>query len=180
MDLGLEHPLLGAGLAGFPALDGARLGGWRLDARMGADAVLRVPLASTGMLAIDLDRPGRAYAGLQLAAFSPAGAAFSAPVTALAEGVGALQATEVRVRARGAVSVDGRVMGCYLHGLFAADGFRRAFLTWLGARSAGTHAHEAAVERQGWLWLRLVVVAALSLMVPGWARRCLRRRRRTG
>ena len=54
---------------------------------------------------------------------------------------------------------------------------------WLGEAaqaSAKAAAHEAAVERQGWLWLRLVVVAALSLMVPGWARRCLRRRRRTG
>jgi adenosylcobyric acid synthase len=28
----------------------------------------------------------------------------------------------------GAVSADGRVMGCYLHGLFAADGYRRALL----------------------------------------------------
>ena len=28
----------------------------------------------------------------------------------------------------GACSADGRVMGCYLHGLFAADGFRAAFL----------------------------------------------------
>ncbi len=31
----------------------------------------------------------------------------------------------------GACSADGRVMGCYLHGLFAADGFRRAFLNLL-------------------------------------------------
>ena len=26
------------------------------------------------------------------------------------------------------MSADGRVMGCYLHGLLAADGFRRALL----------------------------------------------------
>jgi adenosylcobyric acid synthase len=31
-------------------------------------------------------------------------------------------------RTDGAVSADGRVMGCYLHGLFAADGYRRALL----------------------------------------------------
>jgi adenosylcobyric acid synthase len=31
-------------------------------------------------------------------------------------------------RSDGAVSADGRVMGCYLHGLFAADGYRRALL----------------------------------------------------
>ncbi len=35
-------------------------------------------------------------------------------------------------RSDGAVSRNGRVMGCHLHGLFSADGFRRAFLTRLG------------------------------------------------
>ena len=31
-------------------------------------------------------------------------------------------------RPEGAVSADGRVAGCYLHGLFSDDAFRRAFL----------------------------------------------------
>ena len=31
-------------------------------------------------------------------------------------------------RPDGAISADGRVMGCYLHGIFASDDFRRAFL----------------------------------------------------
>ena len=35
----------------------------------------------------------------------------------------------------GAVSVDGRVMGSYLHGLFSDDAFRAAFLARLGAPS---------------------------------------------
>src|SRR5207244_998674 len=35
-------------------------------------------------------------------------------------------------RPDGAVSADGRVAGCYLHGLFASDPFRRAFLARLG------------------------------------------------
>ena len=35
----------------------------------------------------------------------------------------------VGAEAEGATSADGRVMGTYLHGLFAADGFRRAFLS---------------------------------------------------
>ena len=35
----------------------------------------------------------------------------------------------------GAVSADGRVTGCYLHGLFASDPFRRAFLARLGRAS---------------------------------------------
>ena len=38
-------------------------------------------------------------------------------------------------RADGAVSADGKVMGCYLHGLFASDAFRAAFLERLGGRA---------------------------------------------
>ena len=38
-------------------------------------------------------------------------------------------------RPDGAVSPDGRVAGCYLHGLFASDPFRRAFLARLGAET---------------------------------------------
>ncbi len=45
----------------------------------------------------------------------------------------------------GARSACGRVRGCYLHGLFAADGFREAFLADLGVPAAGLH-HEATVE----------------------------------
>ena len=37
-------------------------------------------------------------------------------------------------RPDGAVSADGRIMGCYVHGLFAADAFRHAFLARLQAR----------------------------------------------
>ncbi|WP_291390852.1 cobyric acid synthase [Devosia sp.] len=44
----------------------------------------------------------------------------------------------------GAVSADGLVMGTYLHGLFAADGFRRSFL---GAAAQGsTLAYEQMVD----------------------------------
>jgi adenosylcobyric acid synthase len=35
--------------------------------------------------------------------------------------------------ADGAISRDGRIMGCHLHGLFASDPFRRLFLSRLGA-----------------------------------------------
>jgi len=35
-------------------------------------------------------------------------------------------------RSEGATSADGRIMGTYCHGLFAADGFRRGFLKTLG------------------------------------------------
>ena len=46
----------------------------------------------------------------------------------------------------GAISPDGRVMGSYLHGLFGADGFRRAFLQGLGA-SGGNTAYAEGVEQ---------------------------------
>jgi len=45
----------------------------------------------------------------------------------------------------GAVSADGKIAGTYLHGLFAGDEFRRAFLARLGAPSDGI-AYEARVE----------------------------------
>src|SRR5206468_12838345 len=45
----------------------------------------------------------------------------------------------------GCVSPDGRVAGCYLHGLFASDPFRRAFLAALGA-AAGEVEYEHQLE----------------------------------
>lgn len=39
----------------------------------------------------------------------------------------------------GAVSADGRIMGSYLHGMFAGDEFRRAFLSGFGQVSAGSY-----------------------------------------
>ncbi len=49
-------------------------------------------------------------------------------------------------RPDGAVSADSRVMGCYLHGLFAADGFRHAFLARLRDRAASGLNYEAEIE----------------------------------
>ncbi|MEO5338704.1 MAG: cobyric acid synthase [Magnetospirillum sp. WYHS-4] len=46
----------------------------------------------------------------------------------------------------GATSKDGRVLGSYLHGLFAADGFRRTFLARLRAGRTAGAAYEAGVE----------------------------------
>ncbi|MBM3567176.1 MAG: cobyric acid synthase [Alphaproteobacteria bacterium] len=46
----------------------------------------------------------------------------------------------------GARSADGRVMGCYVHGLFAADGFRRSWLARIGRVQAGALDYEAAIE----------------------------------
>ena len=49
-------------------------------------------------------------------------------------------------RSDGAVSTDGKVMGCYLHGLFASDGFRSAFLERLGGRATSGVAYERRID----------------------------------
>jgi adenosylcobyric acid synthase len=49
-------------------------------------------------------------------------------------------------RPDGAVSPDGRIMGCYVHGLFAADDFRHAFLARLKARTQSRLAFEQQIE----------------------------------
>ena len=51
-------------------------------------------------------------------------------------------------RPDGAISADGRVMGTYLHGIFADDAFRHAFLNRLRARDASGVAYEAQVEKR--------------------------------
>ncbi len=47
----------------------------------------------------------------------------------------------------GAVSADGLVQGCYLHGLFAADAFRHAFLDRLKRRERSGIAYEQEIEQ---------------------------------
>jgi adenosylcobyric acid synthase len=49
-------------------------------------------------------------------------------------------------RTDGCISADRRVFGCYLHGLFAADGFRAAFLGRLRRRDASGLVYEAEIE----------------------------------
>jgi len=49
-------------------------------------------------------------------------------------------------RPEGAVSDDGKVAGCYLHGLFAADSFRAAFLAGLKDRDVAGIAYDVQVE----------------------------------
>ena len=48
-------------------------------------------------------------------------------------------------RPDGAVSADGRVAGCYLHGLFASDEFRRVYLARLGATPSAL-AYDATID----------------------------------
>jgi adenosylcobyric acid synthase len=49
-------------------------------------------------------------------------------------------------RAEGSVSSDGLVAGCYVHGLFAHDGQRRAWVARLGGAPA-SRVHEQEIER---------------------------------
>jgi adenosylcobyric acid synthase len=49
-------------------------------------------------------------------------------------------------RTDGATSADGRVSGCYLHGIFANDDFRHAFLASLRERQSSGLAYEAEIE----------------------------------
>jgi adenosylcobyric acid synthase len=49
-------------------------------------------------------------------------------------------------RADGAMSPGGNIRACYLHGLFAHDGFRASLLRWIGAEDSGL-SYEAEVER---------------------------------
>jgi len=50
------------------------------------------------------------------------------------------------VRGDGAISRDGLAMGCTVHGLFAADGFRRWFLSTLRSGRESSLAYETMVE----------------------------------
>jgi adenosylcobyric acid synthase len=49
-------------------------------------------------------------------------------------------------RGDGAVSADGHVAGCHLHGLFANDAFRRSFLARLGGAASAGFAYEQRLE----------------------------------
>jgi adenosylcobyric acid synthase len=53
---------------------------------------------------------------------------------------------ELAGRPDGAVSADGRIMGCYVHGLFAADGFRHAFLARLKNRARSGLCFERQID----------------------------------
>jgi len=49
-------------------------------------------------------------------------------------------------RSDGAVSADGRIAGCHLHGIFAGDAFRRAFLARLGGAGDAQLDYERRIE----------------------------------
>ena len=76
---------------------------------------------------------GAAFAGYEMHVGRTSGPACAHPLLRFADG-----------RLDGAISPDGRVMGAYVHGLFADDSQRAA---WLAALNAGsTVAYESLVE----------------------------------
>jgi adenosylcobyric acid synthase len=54
--------------------------------------------------------------------------------------------TFVDGRPDGAISADGKVAGCYLHGLFAGDEFRHAFLSGIRSRGVSGVAYEREID----------------------------------
>ena len=53
---------------------------------------------------------------------------------------------ELAGRPDGAVSADGKTMGCYLHGMFSSDAFRHAFLNSIRSRAHSGLGYEDRVE----------------------------------
>ncbi len=78
---------------------------------------------------------GVAFRGYEMHMGCTAGLATARPLLHLADG-----------RTDGACSPDGSVVGTYVHGLFADDGQRAAWLRRWGAAPSG-HRHDEAVER---------------------------------
>ncbi|MBS7696763.1 MULTISPECIES: cobyric acid synthase [unclassified Chelatococcus] len=119
------------GLEGPPGMvDG--LGHLIVDTVLGGDKTVRPVRA----LALDHSEPLEAY---EIHLGRSGGADCARPLF------------QIDGRLEGARSPNGRVLGTYLHGLFTADAFRRAFLRWLADRPAdgpGTPplAYEATIE----------------------------------
>jgi adenosylcobyric acid synthase len=114
---GREGPSAEAEGLGLLELDTVLAGDKRLAAVEGKDA-----------------RDGLAVRGYEMHLGRTAGPAAARPMLLLASGP------------EGAVSADGRVMGCYLHGLFATDAYRHAFLSRLRDRRPSGLAYDAEVE----------------------------------
>ncbi len=81
---------------------------------------------------------GRPVRGYEMHIGRTTGPALARPMVEIAD--------SGRARPDGAVSADGLVAGCYLHGLFASDDFRHAFLARLRDGRPHAEAYEVKVE----------------------------------
>jgi adenosylcobyric acid synthase len=80
---------------------------------------------------------GAPFAGYEMHVGRTEGPALSSPFLLLDDG-----------RHDGAVSANGRVAGCYVHGLFASDEFRSAWLAGFGAKGISSLvSYEAIIEQ---------------------------------
>ena len=98
------------------------------------DTVLRDDKTLSATSATEI-ASGEAVAGYEIHLGETSGPAGARPWLQLADG-----------RKDGALSADGRVRGSYIHGLFAADGFRHAFLSRLAGRREAGPSFELRVE----------------------------------
>jgi len=114
------------GIEGAPGTS-AGLGLLDLETVLEGDKILR---AARGVDCVG----GAPVAGYEMHMGRTSGPAAARPMLRLESG------------ADGAVSADGRIAGCNLHGLFAGDEFRRAFLARLGTGSDPALFWEARVE----------------------------------
>lgn len=90
--------------------------------------------AVTGTLAPGFAGEPAPFSGYEMHVGRTEGADLARPVLAFVDG-----------RGDGAMRPDGRVAGCYVHGLFADDGARAVFLALLGAEASDL-AYETRVE----------------------------------
>jgi len=127
-------------------------GGYQMLGRSVADpdGIEGPPGTTEGLGLLDVETVMRADKRLERVAATDL--ATGAPVTGYEMHIGVTEGPDrarpllgIGDRAEGARSACGRIAGSYLHGLFASDGFRRA---WLAARglAAGSEGYGAAVE----------------------------------
>jgi adenosylcobyric acid synthase len=95
--------------------------------------------AVDGLALLDVeDIAGTPVGGYEMHVGITRGPATARPMLRLTNGI--------RSRPEGAVSPDGRIAGCYLHGLFAGDAFRHAFLAGLTPRAASGISYDHEIE----------------------------------
>jgi adenosylcobyric acid synthase len=127
-------------------------GGYQMLGRTIADPLgvegRRATVPGLGLLDVDtvlgVEKQLQSISGVELASGLPVNGYEMHLGTTTGPGLGRPM-LQLAGRSDGAVSADGRVAGCYLHRLFAADPFRRSFLARLGAAS-GDLAYEHQVD----------------------------------
>src|SRR5260221_8570618 len=115
-----------AGIEGPPGA-APRLGLLDVETILGADKTLREVQGSD----VATGQPVRGY---EMHVGTTEGPGAARPMLRLADG------------GAGAMSAGGRVAGCYLHGLFAGDAFRRAFIARLGGAGGAALAYETPIR----------------------------------